>query len=144
MIPALTWLFACSEGPPNDLRGSLVDIFDLAFDATRARLYDTELSVEYVDLERSGRVAVRLTLRRPDDLAPGPHDLVARGDVGLADEVSGQLPPLISGEVGLTAYEATTSGPVVGTFLATFETADDVRLTLHGAFDTTLEVVDAP
>jgi len=141
----IAWLLiACDDGPPNDLRGSLTEIFDLGFDATRARLYDPELSVEYVDRERSGRVALRVTLREPATLTEGRHDLVARGDVGLADEVRSQLPPLVDGELVLTAWDPAPGGVVVGTFRATFETPDAQRLAVYGAFDTALEVIDAP
>ncbi|MEO0604194.1 MAG: hypothetical protein AAF211_22345, partial [Myxococcota bacterium] len=75
---------------------------------------------------------------------PDTFDLVALGDVGLADEVGGQLPPLVDGELVLDVYEPSSEGSVIGTFQAAFETADEVRLSLHGAFDTTVEVVDAP
>ena len=135
------WLAACVEGPPNQLEGSLTRVFDLGFDATRARLYDTELSVEYVDEARSGRVAVRLTLRDPQAIEPGRFDLVVRGSVGLADEVDGQLPPLSEGVMELLDYR---SDWLVGTFRATFEAPDETRLLLTGAFDASIEVVDAP
>lgn len=138
----IAWLLACADAP-NHLQGSLAETFDLAFDATRARLYDRELSVEYVDLERGGRVAVRLTLREPETLSPGPWDLLARGDVGVTDEVSGQLPPLVDGAVVLQALDPVAGGAVVGTFHATFETPDERRLLVQGAFDTVLELVDA-
>ncbi len=136
-------LVGCAEGAPNRLDGSLADIFDLAFDATRARLYDRELSVEYLDQVRSGRIAVRVTLQRTDGLAPGRHDLPGGGHVGLADEVGSQLPPLVDGRVVLDAYDPVDGAEVRGTFRATFETADEDRLAVFGAFDTVLEVVDA-
>lgn len=140
---ALLLLFGCDEIEPNSLRGSLADVFDLGFDATRARLYEPELSIEYVDLERSGRVAIRVTVERPETWAVGTYTLPVEGYVGLADEVGGQLPPLVDGRVVLDVVDPVSEGAVVGTFRAVFETPDEQRFVALGSFDTSLEVIDA-
>ncbi|MEM6931253.1 MAG: hypothetical protein AAF602_30265 [Myxococcota bacterium] len=143
ILLSLGGLLACSDDPANNLRGSLTEIFDLAFDATRARLYEPELSIEYLDQTRSGRIAIRVTVDRTEPLAPGRYDLPTRGFVGLADEVGGQLPPLTEGTLDLAQWGDSPETPIVGSFRAIFETPDDQRFVVIGAFDAPLEVVDA-
>ena len=135
-------LGGCTSIEPNSLRGSLADLFDLGFDETRARLYEPELSIEYVDSERSGRVAIRVTLQRPDASAPGTFALPGLGYVGLADKVGGQLPPLVDGQVVLDLMDPVAEGAVTGSFRAVFETPDEQRFVALGSFDTQIEVID--
>jgi len=126
------------------LDGSLVDLFDLGFTHTRVRLYDSELSVEYVDSARQEEVALRVTVDNEGDLAEGDtYDLVARGQVGWSDSFGSSLPDLESGELRLSRYDEVDGEPVRGSFEAVFTSPDETRMSVLGGFSAELEVVGA-
>ena len=129
----------CSED--NSLSGSLGDFYRLQFDLVRARLYSSELSIEYVSTS-TGAVPVRVTLRRDEvELAADKtYDLDAHGDI------SGRLPdgmdmlPLVKGELTLEKYKDRLDARVQGSFEAKLRAERDT-LSLSGTFDTELEPV---
>jgi len=122
------------------LEGSVSDRYDLSFSHTRARLYDSELSIEYV--REDEQVPVRVTVDRGDDvsLEAGTYDLKNQGDVrGRVDQV--KLPALFSGQLEMETFSAEDGAAIAGRF-DTRLTAADSRVTLRGEFTTELEVVD--
>ncbi len=140
-LPLVALLGGCHAGQSEYLDGSLVEVFALSWDHTRARLYESELSLEWVDSARQDQVALRVTAPNDGRLALGKLDLAAHGHVGLADEASTTLPGLESGELVLSRWEEVEGGRVKGDFDASFEDADGVRLAVVGGFDADLEVV---
>lgn len=130
----------CESGR-NTLGGSVGESYDLSFDTTRARLYSSELAVEYV--RESGEVPVRVALDRGGgSVGTGSYSLGDRGSVvGRVEQ--NRLPEMRSGELILREFEARTGARVRGRFSAELESAnDDSSLSLRGRFATTLEVVD--
>ena len=136
---------ACGEGEDNYLKGSITDSYDMSFDETRARLYESELAIEYVkDSEGGGKVALRIAL----GLAGGPpakgrvYDLLTEGTITRGSGLGGELPELESGDLELLEYSAADDSAVQGDFEAVFVTEDNTRQTLRGAFSTKLELVN--
>ena len=137
-------LAGCDPQEGNWLDGSLADSYDLRFDYVRARLYDSELSMEYVvDAEEGEKVALRVTLNVRDGLPETGvvYDLFADGDVGRGQGFGSSLPDLESGTVEFEEFVADPGNPIAGTFEAVFLTADDSQYTLRGGFESELEVV---
>lgn len=131
----------CEPGR-NSLGGSVGESYDLGFDTTRARLYSSELSIEYV--RESGEVPVRVVLdRRGGSIETGTYRLEERGSVDGRVEQN-RLPDLESGELILQEFEGRSGAPIRGRFSAELEAAgdDESTLSLRGQFSTTLEVVD--
>ncbi|MEO1267482.1 MAG: hypothetical protein AAFX99_05245 [Myxococcota bacterium] len=127
---------ACTEG--NTLEGSLGNFYDTEYDSVRARLYPTEVTIEYA--RDNGQVPVRVTLRYQDVPPPtGRYDLLSLGDV-TGRSGDNDMPPLVSGFVEFDSLGTTEGSEVVGSFEATFQTGDDTS-GLRGTFDTTLEVI---
>ncbi|MDD9968377.1 MAG: hypothetical protein OXR73_19215 [Myxococcales bacterium] len=126
----------------GDLSGSLSDVYRLDHSTVRARLYASELSVEYA--REDGSVPVRVTLRRRDqEPRMGTFDL---GEVGA---ITGQLadgtniPTFLDGTLTLDEFSPEQGAAVVGSFEATFGGQRDT-LALSGDFDTSLDLVDWP
>ncbi len=129
---------AASEG---ELSGSLGEFYTLHCDEVRARLYDSELSIEYID-SRTGEVSVRVTVARTKQDPSGPDqvDLASSGDVsGTAD--GNLIPTFTSGTLWLRDYSPRSGATVRGDFDVTFDVGVN-EVALHGDFDTVLEVVD--
>lgn len=141
-LSLLVVLVGCHAGQGEYLDGSLVEVFALTWDHTRARLYESELSLEWADSARQDQVALRVTAPNDGRLSEGKLDLVADGHVGMSDEAGTTLPGLESGELVLSHWEELEGGRVKGHFGATFEDADGIRLSVVGGFDTGLEMVD--
>ena len=144
MKPSFWLLLAvagCASG--DELSGSLSDVYRLEHDAVRARLYSSELSIEY--FRSDGSVPVRVTLRRDDKepKANSSFDLKKHGHVGGQLRDGTEVPRLLSGKLRLDEFEAEEGGAVVGSFEATFE-GDRDTLGLSGSFDTALAVIDWP
>lgn len=124
----------------NSLEGSVSSRYDLSFETTRVRLYDSALSIEYV--REDGQVPVRVTLDRRESstIASGSYDLVERGEVrGRVDET--RLPPLESGTLELEMPSREEGTRVTGSFDVRVE-ADETTLTLRGEFAADLERID--
>jgi len=142
-LAGLTTIGACVPFT-NELNGGLGETFDLVFDGARARLYASELSVEYIDSGRQDRVALRVTVPVAEITTDDSILLIeSHGYVSLSDDQGGQLPPMVSGQLDLIEYSPDDAAWVVGKFQASFETADDIRLAVWGRFNTQLEVIDA-
>lgn len=120
------------------LIGSLGDFYDLRHDTVRARLYPSELAIEYV--RENNEVPVRVTVLTDPPLAVGTYDLLEVGEItGRRDGV--EIPRFRTGELRLVEFDANTDSRIRGDFDATFETGNDVA-SLAGKFDTTLIVID--
>ncbi len=136
LIGALA-LLTLSCGVEEDevaLRGSVARVYDLSYDAVRARLSETELAIQYVD---GGQVVAQAVVRVPALAGPAAVDLAMDGDVlGRRDGTA--LPEMRSGTLRLTAYAATDGARVAGDFDSVL-VAGDNELTLVGSFDTTLQ-----
>jgi hypothetical protein len=139
ILLAMVGLCACSDSG-GTLSGSLGDYYDLSFDHTRARLYSSDLAVEFVAAD--GQVPVRVSLSRGDGLAAGTYDLEQRGDItGQRDDT--RIPRFISGTLELSKFSASDGAAIEGSFEAKFATGRD-ESTLDGEFATTLEVIEGP
>lgn len=130
---------ACA-GDPSSLDGSVSDFYPLGFSEVRARLYSSELAIEYVSA--AGEAVVRLTVRRDERDPTGPTtvDLAAVGDV-TGSSNGAELPPFASGTLNLDSYRPREGALVAGTFEALLYAGTTV-ITLHGAFDARLDVVE--
>lgn len=146
LIGGCATLVSCQDETGNWLDGSLADSYDLRFTSVRARLYPSELSIEYVaDAEDEGeKVALRVTLnvvQAPPEVGV-VYDLFADGNVGRGEGYGSGLPDLDSGTLELEEFVADPGNPCVGEFEAVFNTADDSQYTLRGGFEAELEIVD--
>jgi hypothetical protein len=132
----------CTE--ENSLSGSLGDFYRLQFDLVRARLYSSELSIEYVS-KSTGAVPVRVTLRvdEQEPRAGKTYDLGEHGDISgrLTDGM--EMLPLVGGELTLEQFEPELDARVKGSFEARLRAERDT-LSLSGTFDTELEPVPDP
>lgn len=140
LLLLLTATACASEG---ELEGSLSDAYRLGHDDVRARLYASELAIEYA--RDDGSVPVRVTLK-VRDMPPAGGERYDLGDHGA---VTGQLsdgteiPAFIDGSLKLDEFKPEDGARVRGSFDATFDGVRDT-LGLRGDFDTRLEVVDWP
>jgi hypothetical protein len=135
---AVLSVLSCGDDGGN-LEGSLGEVYDLSFETVRARLYPSDLSVEYVN--EHGEVVVRLTARRvPAELGDSSTvDLTEAGDItGVSGGVS--IPRLREGEMSLSAYAPEDGARVSGSFSALF-LAGENELDLSGDFSATIELV---
>ena len=90
------WLASCDESD-NYLRGSLADSYDLDFDDLRIRLYQSELSIEYlVDSEQGEKVTLRVTLKDAGLAADKTYNLKTQGTIGRGQGFDSNLPDLQS------------------------------------------------
>lgn len=141
LFKTLSLLLLLSAGCAKDeasLVGSLGDFYDLRHEVVRARLYPSELAIEFV--KENNEVPVRLTVSTDPPLAPGSYDLLERGEItGRTDGVD--IPRFRSGELRLEEFDPNPDSHIRGDFEATFETGKDVA-SLAGKFDTTLIVID--
>ena len=124
----------------NTLAGSLSEVYNLTFEGVRARLYTSELSIEYVD--RYAAVPVRVTLRlaEVEPAADHTYDLAEVGDISGRLPSDTEIPRFTDGTLALGDYLAEPDADVSGSFDAKFATGRDT-LSLSGSFQTTLEVV---
>jgi hypothetical protein len=150
MSRRLTWLgllslislLASCDTDGNGLRGSLSTFHDLSFSSVRARLYSSELAIEYV--RENQEVALRVTVRRAE-IEPGPGveaDLATQGDVTGATAGT-PLPPLTAGTVRFSRFSAAADSTVRGHFDARFE-AGLTEVGLTGDFDVPLTLAPDP
>lgn len=137
-------LAGCDPTGDNYIKGSLAATHDMGFDETRARLYESELSIEYVEnLKQGEKVVLRLTVsRRKGELAKGDvYDLTSDGDIARGQGFDSTLPDLESGELELLDYSPEDGSDVRGSFEAVFITTEKTRKTLRGGFSAPLEVI---
>ncbi len=129
---------------PNFLDGSLVDVYNLQFDETRIRLYDSELSIEYVDnLTATGMVALRLTAQNTPKLkSKERYDLIKTGNIGRGEGYESPFPELDSGHIRLDRFGRKADDKITGNFRAIFITPEDDKLTVSGGFTAELEIVE--
>lgn len=134
--------FSGCDVAPNTLEGGLSSYVNVGFETVRARLYSTELAIEYVDVDQA--VPVRLTVSAAVD-GPATIDLSKYGDItGRRDGVN--LPEMSTGTLYLTGYSRQDGEVVTGRFEATFslERTDadgTAEVGLSGTFEAPLEVV---
>ena len=140
-LAALVASSAACDPDSTTLSGSLSQVYNIHFESVRARLYASELSIEYVD--RYSAVPVRLTLRLADVQPTADHDydLFQVGDITGRTPDDAEIPRFTTGKLSLGAYSPEPGAEVAGSFDAKFETGRDA-LTLSGEFKTELEVVD--
>jgi hypothetical protein len=140
LIAMIVGVCACSE-TGGSLSGSLGDYYDLSFAHSRARLYSSDLAVEFVAAD--GQVPVRVSIMRDEEgLAAGTFNLEEQGDI-TGQRGDTRIPRFISGTVKLTTFSAKDGAPIKGNFTAKFETGRD-ESTLDGEFTTNLEMIDGP
>ncbi len=140
----ILFLLACHQLAPNYLDGSLTDSYDLAFDETQARLYTSELAIEYVD-DPQGAAAVVLRVTIDTEVEPKAgkiYDLVEDGEITQSGALQSSLPDLSEGSIELVEYKSSEGSKVEGTFSAAFVTDGDETLQLEGGFKTELQVID--
>ena len=130
---------SCGQDKQGELSGSLQQFYDTSFERTRARLYSSELAIEYV--REDGEVPVRISVRR------GPHlktdtsiDLIEFGSLtGRSRDTD--MPLLSSGKVTFERLDFEDGEMVVGEFDASFSVGRDTA-SLSGSFETSLEDVE--
>lgn len=124
------------------LSGSLSSVYDTRFVDVQARLYESELAIEYRRGDGSTPVRVTVSRRRltlEDDITALIEQREA--DVsGIERDGTAILPPS-EGDVELQRVDLFEGGRVKGRFGAVFP-ASDRELGLVGGFDTRVEVVD--
>jgi hypothetical protein len=125
------------------LDGSLPALLDLQTEETRARLYGSELELAWMDLDRPGGVAVRVTVPADDLTAGEALPLVPDGSLTLGDHLEVSIPDVAEGSVRLSRWPLQEGDPVRARFRATLEEVDGLQLTAVGRTDAPLEVVDA-
>jgi len=139
LVIGLVWgLWSCGAQETEELalHGSVSRVYPLQYDSIRARLFTSELAIQYV----SGREVIISAIARLDERAlEGPTTV----DLGLHGEVVGNrggviLPPFLSGTLQLDAYAPNEGSAVTGYFDAVIE-GDDRNYAVHGDFDVTLE-----
>lgn len=134
-------LAGCTSTAPS-LGGSLADLLPLEHDHLRARAYESELSIEWVDGARSDLVVVRVTVPH-DGTLPATVDLRDGGTVSTGEDL-GAFPPLLDGEAAFAEVGLTDGDRVSGEFRASFVPRDGVGHTLRGPFEATVEVMHVP
>lgn len=140
-LAPLAFVVFAGCGADSDLDGSLSEIYRLDHDTVRARLYATELAIEYVAGDDS--VPVRVSLRFEELPREGDYDLLETGDVGGRRADGTEMPRFSSGTISIDSFEPYDDGDISGDFTARFKTGGDT-LDLTGSFDTSLELVDWP
>ena len=132
-------LLSCDEDKDNYIDGAVKDSFNISFKGVRARLFSSELSIEYFRNETE--VALRITVDVSAGLAAGKtYDLLTEGAI-TRDEVFGNLPELKSGTVTLDKFTEKGGSEISGSFDAIFVTDKGNEQGLFGGFLTELEVV---
>lgn len=136
---SLILLTSCTGVRGADISGSLQSFYEIEYSTIRARLYQSELAIEYV--KEDGTVPVRVTIQRDQTLAPGAeYDLQTQGAItGRSKDTD--MPPLNNGAVTLRDFDVAPGSRIRGDFDASFQVGD-ASAGLSGSFDTTLEVVE--
>lgn len=127
----------------ESLYGSLSDVYRLDHESVRARLYDSELAIEYIDARGGVPVRVSLHTREAEPTDGGEYDLMGVGDITGVLSDGTEIPRLVEGTLRLSDFENGPGGRVAGDFDARMDAGRDI-LGLTGRFDATLEVVTWP
>ena len=129
----------CSD-EEGALRGSLEEFYNINYVDVRARLYPSELAIEYI--RENGQVPVRVTLRRTEGepIRTGDYDLGTKGNI-TGRSGDNDIPPFNGGSLTLEEFSASNGASIVGEFSARFRTGED-EAALSGDFDTELEVIE--
>ena len=143
--PVLMLLSLCVAGSAcatdeDSLDGSISAYYPLAFSDVRARLYDSELAIEY--LQPDGESIVRITVRRAekDPTGPGRIDLGEFGDItGSAD--GADLPDFVRGDLRLGEFAPKDRAQVSGSFDGLLASGN-ITLSIRGTFAARLDVVE--
>ncbi len=138
LLVVSTALFVGCADDNSELDGGLGAFHDLSYEHVRGRLYESDLSIEYVRF--TGEVPLRVTVDR--EVLDG--DATAVIDLGDSGDITGSsggspLPPFEDGTLTLHVYQP--GFHVVGEFTATFD-ANGTQVSATGAFDAVLEVVE--
>jgi len=117
----------CAEDTPNYLEGSLTRAYQLEFSRTRARLYDSELAIEYLTgggARDAQRVTLRITLANTNLIRGRNYDLLDEGYIGRSDFYGDSLPELLSGSLEMSSFRPEDGSVIAGDFEALFITPD--------------------
>lgn len=140
IIIAICLLLGACAGGDDTLEGSVSEFYPLTFETVRARLYGSELAIEYV--REDGETVVRVTVRR-DELDPKGPGTIALTDFGdLTGSAAGvELPSFVDGELVLDDYRPRDRALVAGSFEARVASGN-ARLSVRGTFETRLDLVE--
>lgn len=137
MISLALLLGACAAR--DDLHGSLGEAYPLHFTHVRARLQDSGLAIEYVDVH--GAVPVRVSLQRGVEPTTGHrYELELEGDVTGETHDGLAILRFARGRLELDSFRAEEGALVTGRFDVDFP-IDDRVLSLHGEFSAPLDLV---
>ena len=145
LIALVALLTGCDDQGDNYLDGSMTKSFDMKFDTTRVRLYESELSVEYVaDTDEGEKIALRVTINSGEVVLESgtAYDMVTDGTVGRGQGYGSPLPEIESGTLYLDSYSGEDGSHVSGSFTAKFIASDQSIKTLRGGFSAPLDVVE--
>lgn len=138
-------LLSCDETGDNYIEGSLAKKLKIDFDDVRVRLYQSELSIEYIekDGDSGEKVSLRVTLKVSAGplVEGGSYDLKSAGTVSRGAGYGSPIPEITSGELSLDDYAGEDGSKASGEFKALFSTDDKTQYTLRGGFSAKLEVV---
>lgn len=136
---SMLFVMSCGGQRGGKLSGSLLDFYNAEYSTVRARLYSSELAIEYV--REDGEVPVRVTVLRDQGLVQGKtFKLPAQGNLtGRVGDTD--LPELAASEVTIDTFEIVDGTRVQGSFTASFRLGMDTA-SLSGEFETELEIVD--
>jgi hypothetical protein len=138
-------LLACPE-PPNQLEGSVDEVFDLGFDEVRIRTFEStgELQIEYLAKAEDGSakdVVAQITVTRPGGGFPANTDI-------KFDQVNGKVHRVAAGDDFPVVTEGTitffSGGNEVGEQTSgEFSVLFENKRTLRGRFDAKLTLATA-
>lgn len=124
------------------LDGSLPALLDLQTELTRARLYESELELAWMDARRAGGVAVRVTIPTEQLVEDTDLELAPDGTLSLGDHIEVSVPDLADGTLRLPRWPLEEGDVVRARFRAVLEEVDGLELTATGRTEAALEVVD--
>jgi hypothetical protein len=148
---ALLPLLACPE-PPNQLEGSIDEMYDLSFESVQIRTYEStgELQIQYLRKTEDGSdqdVVAQITVTRPSGGFPKDTDIKFDQVNGKVHRIVGggdDFPAVLSGLISFSAGGNAVDEQTTGEFSVIFQDArGDEGYTLRGRFDGKLELATA-
>lgn len=148
---ALWTLSACPE-PPNQLEGSIDEMFDLGFETVQIRTYEAtgELQIQYLRKTEDGSdqdVVAQITVTRPGGGFPKDTDIKFDQVDGKVHRIVGggdDFPPVLEGQISFSAGGNAVDEQTTGEFSVVFEDSrGGTGYTLRGRFDGKLELATA-
>jgi len=134
-------LAGCPE-PPNELDGSIGEVYDLSFDEVRIRkfLSTGELQIEYMRAPEEGSskdIVAQVTVTTPEGGFPVDTDIKFAQVEGKVHRVApgDDFPPIEQGTISFTAGANEIGDNTSGEFSVLFEN----KRTLRGRFDAELQ-----